>query len=388
MVYEEKSKSMDRHIVHYDQDTFFVSVARLENSALLNRPVLIGGGSDRGVVASCSYEARAFGVHAGMPMRMARLLCPQAAVVRGDMDTYSRYSQIITQIIAEKAPTFEKPSIDEHYVDLTGMDKYIGCQRWAHEMREWIIRETGLPISFGLSSNKTVSKVATGQAKPNGELKVDRGTEKPFLAPLSIRKIPMIGAKAYHTLRNMGVERVGTLQELQPELMERVMGKNGVTIWHKANGIDDSPVVPYSERKSIGTEDTFDKDTTDMEFLRKTIVTMVDKIAFELRKKGKVASQVVVKIRYSNFDTHEKQATIPYTSADHVLTRTALELFKKLYSRRMLIRLVGVKLTGLVSGSHQINLFDDTASQVSLYQALDKIRLRFGAQSVVKAISL
>ncbi len=379
---------MTRQIIHMDQDTFFVSVARLTRPELRGQPVLIGGSSDRGVVASCSYEARAFGVHSAMPMRLARQLCPQAILVRGDMDEYSRQSRIITEIITERAPVVEKTSIDEHYIDVTGMDRYFGCLTWAHELRERIIRETGLPISLGLSTSKTVSKIATGQAKPSGERRVDPGGEKAFLAPLSIRKIPGLGGKSYSLLRNMGVEQIATLQRLDPELMERVMGKSGISIWQKANGIDVAPVVPYSEKKSISKEETFGQDTTDMQLLRKTIITMVDRLAFELRRSGKVASTVVVKIRYANFDTHDRQETIPYTSADHVLSKKALELFGKLYSRRMLIRLIGVKLTGLVAGNYQISLFDDTAEQVNLYQALDKIRLRFGADSVMKAISL
>ncbi len=378
--------NMDRSILHLDLDTFFVSVERLENRALIGKPVIVGGTSDRGVVASCSYEARQYGVHSAMPARLAKQLCPEAIFVKGDYDAYTRFSEMVTDILKESAPMVEKASIDEHYCDLTGMDKFIGCTKWATELRQRIIRETRLPISFGLSVNKTVSKVATGQAKPNGQLHIISGTEKPFLAPLSIKKIPMIGNKTYMQLRNMGISQVGTIQQMDVELMQRVLGENGVTIWRKANGIDNSPVVPYSERKSLSKEETFDKDTTDMNMLKKIIVRMVDTLAYDLRSQQKLTSCITVKIRYSNFDTETKQARVPYTSSDRALTEKALELFHKLYSRRMLIRLIGIKFSNLVHGSYQIDLFNDTMAQVNLNNALDGIRNRFGVKAVGKAI--
>lgn len=379
---------MQRQIVHLDLDTFFVSVERLQNSSLNGKPILIGGSSDRGVVASCSYEARAFGVHSAMPMKLARQLCPQAILVRGDMDAYSKYSAMVTEIIEERAPVVEKASIDEHYLDITGMDRFFGSLKWTRELRERIIKETGLPISFGLSVNKTVSKIATGQAKPNGLLSVEQGTEIPFLAPLSIRKIPMVGEKTYIMLRNMGVEKVRTLQEMPMQLMQDVMGQNGTIIWKKAQGIDNTPVEPYSERKSMGSEETFERDTTDMQQLRKTLISMVSNLCFDLRKEQKLTSVITVKIRYSNFDTHTRQLKIPYTSSDAVLTRHALNLFNALYTRRMLIRLVGVKFSGLVQGNYQIDLFSDTIEHISLYQAMDAIRKRYGLSAIKKAISL
>jgi len=378
----------DRTIVHLDLDTFFVSVERLMNPKLIGKPVLIGGTSDRGVVASCSYEARRFGVSSAMPMRMALNLCNDAIVVRGDMEEYSKYSRMVTEIIAEKAPVYEKASIDEHYLDITGMDRFFGSLKWTHELRERIIKETGLPISLGLSVNKTVSKIATGEAKPNGEIQVEQARVKPFLAPLSIRKIPMIGVKTYQLLRSMGVADIQTLSMIPPEMMEKLMGKNGHDIWKKANGIDSTPVVPYSEQKSISTESTFEQDTIDVVRLREILSSMVEKIAFQLRKKGKLTGCISVKIRYSNFDTHSLQKTISYTSFDHVLTTIAQELFGRLYQRRMLIRLIGVRFSHLVNGVQQLNMFEDTPEMVSLYQALDRIRKRYGPKAVRKAISM
>uniref|UniRef100_UPI0018F1E3C4 DNA polymerase IV n=1 Tax=Adhaeribacter pallidiroseus TaxID=2072847 RepID=UPI0018F1E3C4 len=378
----------NRTIAHFDLDTFFVSVERLRNSQLVGKPVIIGGLSDRGVVASCSYETRRYGVHAGMPIRMAKQLCGEALIMRGDMEAYSKYSADVTQVIAAKADIYEKASIDEHYLDVTGLDRFFGTWKWTNELRNLIMKETGLPISFGLSVNKTVSKIATGQAKPNGTLQVQQEQVKPFLSPLSLRKIPGVGEKNYQLLRNMGVPTIEVLTMIPPDVIRKVLGKEGISIWEKANGIDLAPVVPYSEQKSISTERTFSTDTTDVAYLNNLLVSMVEKLAFELRQQEKLTSCITVKIRYANFDTHTQQMMIPYNAADHILIRKAKELFQKLYNRRMLIRLLGVRLSHLVQGFQQIDLFEDTTELVNLYQAMDKIRHRYGAEAVKRAAGL
>jgi DNA polymerase-4 len=379
---------IDRTIVHFDLDSFFVSVERLLNSKLNGLPIIIGGTSDRGVVSTCSYEARAFGVHSAMPMKLAMRLCKDAIVIRGDMDQYSKYSRLVTEVIADKAPLYEKASIDEHYLDISGMDRFFGSYQWTKELRHNIIKETGLPISFGLSVNKTVAKIATGESKPNGELQVLAPEVQPFMFPLSIRKIPMLGKKTFHLLRSMGVSTIETLSRIPPNMMEQVLGNNGLMLWKKANGIDNSQVEPYSERKSISTERTFEQDTTDVVRLRLLLIAMVEKLAFQLRKKQKMTGCVTVKIRYSNFDTHSQQKHIPYTGFDHVLMKVSTELFEKLYNRRMLIRLIGVRFSDLVYGVQQLNLFEDTPEMINLYQAMDKVRLRFGSHVIKRASSL
>lgn len=377
-----------RNIVHLDLDTFFVSVERLVNTELEGKPVIIGGTSDRGVVASCSYESRKFGVHAGMPMKMARLLCRDAVFIRGDMELYSNYSHTVTDVIAERAPLYEKASIDEHYIDVTGMDRFFGLLQWAHELRQAIIRHTGLPISFGLSVNKTVSKIATGEAKPNGELFVQQDGVKPFLAPLSIRKIPMIGEKTYRLLRSMGIVTIDTLSQMPVEMMQRVMGKNGIVIWEKANGIDRTAVHPYHEAKSVSTENTFDQDSIDIVRMKEILVKMVEKISYELRDKQKLTSCVTVKIRYSNFDTHTLQKQVPYTAFDHVLVPIVKELFDRLFQRRMLIRLIGVRYSSLITGTPQLNMFEDSTEMINLYQALDKMKHKYGPKIVRRGVAV
>lgn len=372
-------------IAHLDLDSFFVSVERLHNRELVGKPVLVGGTDSRGVVASCSYEARKFGVHSAMPMRTALQLCPEAIVVKGDSGRYSQLSNDITDILKEEVPLFEKTSIDEFYADLTGMDKFFGCFKLTSEIRERIIKETGLPISFGLSINKTVAKVATGEAKPNNKIEVPRGTEKPFLAPLPVQKIPMVGDKTALLLSRMGVKRIHTLQKMPAEVMERSMGKPGLGIWKKANGIDNSPVIAYHEKKSISLERTFQKDTIDVEKLRTLVVAMAENLAFQLRQGDKLTACVTVKVRYSDFNTYTQQKRIPYTSNDHTLINITKEIFEKLYQRRLLVRLVGVRFSHLVGGGLQINLFEDSEETIRLYQAMDKIRNRYGINAVKRA---
>jgi DNA polymerase IV len=377
-----------RTIVHLDMDAFFVSVECLKDSRLKGKPLLVGGMGDRGVVAACSYEARHYGVHSAMPMKLARRLCPQAIIIGGDMESYSKYSRMVTEIISDKVPLYEKSSIDEFYIDMTGMDKFFGCSRFSHELRQYIMKESGLPVSYGLASNKLISKVATDEAKPNGQLEIAFGQEKSFLAPLDVGKIPMVGKQTAILLRRMGVETVKTLSEIPLPYMQNLLGKNGIELWRRANGIDESPVVPYHEQKSIGTENTFQKDTIDPGFLASELTRMTEHIGFELRKQNKLTGCITVKIRYSNFETVTKQSMISYTSCDHLLLGKAKELFAKLYDRRLLVRLMGIRFTHLVPGNYQIHLFDDTEEMIRLYQAIDSIKNSFGPETVMRARSV
>ena len=378
---------MNRAIVHMDLDTFFVSCERLKNSELEKIPLIIGGG-DRNVVASCSYEARYFGVRSAMPIKMALRLCPEAKVIKGDMEHYSNMSHLVTEVIQEKVPVLEKASIDEFYLDLSGMDQFFGCYKWTTEIADAVTKNTGLPISFALSTNKTVSKIGTGESKPIGRFEIREQNIQPFLNPLSVKKIPMVGAKTFELFSRLGIKTIQTLSEMPVEVLQQLVGKNGSLLWEKAHGIDESLVIPYSERKSISKENTFSQDTIDVQNIKSLLSGMVEHLAFQLRTEKWLTSTIVVKIRYSNFDTETKQCRIPYTSSDHTLLKYVLELFKKGYTRRMRIRLIGVKFTGLVHGFHQMNLFEDTEELISLYQTMDKIKNRFGAASVGKASGL
>jgi DNA polymerase-4 len=378
----------DRAILHMDLDSFFVSVEYLRNDSLRGKPLIIGGESNRGVVSTCSYEARKYGVHSAMPMKMARRLCPDAIVMRGDMEEYSRYSHLVTEVIAEASPLFEKSSIDEFYVDLSGMDRYFGCYQWSESLRDRILRETGLPISFGLSVNKLVSKISAGEVKPNGKIQIDPGTERGYLAPLSTRKMPGIGTETYKKLSFMGVRTLRILGEIPVILLEREFGKYGATLSQHANAIDPTPVRPYIEQKSMSSETTLSEDTIDLTRIYAKLTAMTDKLAFELRDAGRLASCVTVKIRYADFNTFTRQTQIAYTASDRTLQTTVRSLFDKLYERRQLIRLIGIRFSGLVHGNYQIDLFEDTQSDIRLMEQMDHIRRRWGSGAIMRASTL
>ncbi len=345
----------------------------------------MGGSSDRGVIATCSYEARKFGVRSAMPVRLAKRLCPDLLLIKGDMDSYSKYSNLVTEIISSQVPLFEKASIDEFYVDMTGMERFFNCSGYSTELRKKVSKESGLAISFGQASNKLISKVATDEGKPNGQLEIPFGYEKEFLAPLGIEKLPMVGNKTGELLKRMGVETIDILSQIPVEMMMNLLGKNGIELWRRANGIDETPVVPYYEQKSIGTENTFDTDTIDMKFLHAELVRMTERIAFELRAANKLTACVTVKIRYSDFQTFTKQVMVSYTASDHVLLLKVREIFDKLYDRRLLVRLIGVRFSHLVPGNYQINLFEDTQEMIQLYQAIDSIKQQYGEDLLMRA---
>lgn len=377
----------NRFIAHLDLDTFFVSVERLKNSALNHQPLLVGGHGDRAVVAACSYETRKFGVHSAMPMKIALRLCPQAIVVEGDRSSYSYYSRLVTDIIQTNVPVMEKASIDEFYVDLTGIERYYGCSQFLRELKHKIRSESGLPISYALASNKLISKIATDDAKPDGFKEIAQGTERSYLAPLPVQRIPGVGDKTFTTLRQIGVHTIQQLSEVSPSTLHHLLGKHGTDLLRKSMGIDTSPVVPYTERKSIGTEETFLEDTNNKEFLQGQIIRMVEKLAFQLRRSKKLSGCITLKLRYANFETVSKQMVIAYTSSDLVLIRSIKELFDKLLDSNKLVRLVGVRLSHLIQGGLQINLFEQTEASTRLHQAMDTIRSRFGHEIIKRAIS-
>ncbi len=374
-----------RYIAHFDLDAFFVSVECINNPSLKGIPLLVGGHSERGVVAACSYEARKYGIHSAMPMKTALRLCPHATVVGNARGEYSKYSRWVTEIIAAKAPLFEKASIDEFYLDLTGMDRYFDPWKWTIELREEITGATKLPISFALASNKMVSKIATNEAKPNGYIHVPAGLEQEFLAPLKVDRIPGVGEQTNLALKEMGIITIRDLGKASLEDLEKRFGKYGSDLYNKARGIHTSEVVPYHEAKSISTENTFEENKSDLDFLMAELVRMTEKVAYELRQDNKTAGCVAVKIRYGDFETTSRQMAIPYTFYDDELIGKAKELFHKLWRRGQPIRLLGVRLSELTSEAIQTNLFEDTKKKTSLYKAIDDVKNKFGKYAVVKA---
>ena len=374
------------HIAHFDLDSFFVSVEIQNNPSLKGKPVLVGG-YERGVVAACSYEARKFGIHSAMPMKKAMQLCPQAIITNASRDQYSKYSRWVTDIIASKVPLFEKASIDEFYIDLSGMDKFFGVSKYAQELRLHITSETGLPISCGLSSARFISKMATNEAKPNGFLEIPHGKEKEFLWPLAVEKINGVGKQTEIQLKKLGFYKIEDLAKSTQEYLEKHLGKWGLSLWNKSQGIGSTEIVTDWEQKSMSHENTFDIDYTDVDFLHKEIVRLTEKTCYGLREDEKLTGCVTVKIRYSDFETFSKQEVIDYTALDDQLIAKAKDIFNKSYQKGRPVRLVGVRFSQLIPFTMQMSLFDNQVEKLQLYKAVDEIKDRFGSKMVTKAVN-
>jgi len=377
-----------RHIAHFDLDAFFVSVEILKNPALKGRPIIVGGDGQRGIVAACSYEARKFGIQSAMPALSAKRLCPHAIFLRGSYHDYSYYSRMVTQIIADSVPVYEKASIDEFYIDLSGMDRFFGVSQYTRELREKIIKQTGLPISYGLSTSKLVSKMATNEAKPNGYLEVAAGKETDFLWPLTVDKIPGVGKQTQIQLHNLGIFTIEQIAKTLVDQLEYHFGKWGKKLWEKSCGISDSAVEHYSEQKSISHENTFDADFADTNFLHTELVRLTEKTAYSLREEEKLTGCVTLKLRYADFTTVSKQEVIDYTALDNILISKVKDLFNKLYKKNEKVRLLGVRFSHLVPMTIQMNLFDDAVEKLELYKAVDDIKNQFGSNAVSKATSI
>ena len=375
-----------RAILHLDLNAFFASVECLRNSSLQGKPLLIGGSKERGIIASCNSEAQAFGIRTGMPMKQALYLCPDAQVLRGDPEVYARHSALVREIIAEQAPVFEQASIDSFYLDLTGMDRYFGCWKWSGELQQKVCRESGLPLSLGLAVNKTVSKVGAGEAGPNGARLVAAGSEKHFLAPLLVKKLPAVELSTARHLALMGVRTCKTLGELPPRLLEYEFGAAGRQLWRKANGEDDSPVVPYLEEEALSEEHNFHSSTIELRILQDRLRRQTAQLAHELRRLGNLTAQVTVKMRYADGNTYTRQSKITPTCQDQALTEKVLWLFERLFERRQLVQMVGVRFSGLVTGGRQLSLFDHTDKEARLLVAMDRVRDRFGKDKVQRAL--
>jgi len=371
-------------IAHFDLDSFFVSVEIINNPSLKGKPVLVGG-SERGVVAACSYEARKYGIQSAMPMKTAMKLCPHAIVVGGSRGDYSKYSRWVTDIIALKAPLFEKASIDEFYCDMTGLEKFFGVSKYTSDLRQLIIRETGLPISCGLASSKFISKIATNEAKPNGFLEIPPGKEKEFLWPLAIEKINGVGKQTELQLKNFGIYTIEDIAKAGFEVMEKNFGKAGESLWNKSQGIGNTKIETDWEQKSMSHENTFEEDKNDVNFLYSEIVRLTEKTAWSLREDEKLTGCITVKIRYSDFETTSRQETIDYTSLDDQLIMKAKDLFNKSWQKKRPVRLLGVRFSQLIPFTMQMSLFNNNEGKLNLYKTVDNIKVRFGSKMVTKA---
>ena len=373
-----------RYIAHFDLDAFFVSVELLKRPQLKGKPLIVGGDGQRGIVAACSYEARKYGIQSAMPSLTAKRLCPHAVFLKGSYHEYSTYSRQVTNIIASSVPHFEKASIDEFYIDMTGMDKFFGVSQYAKDLRKKIMKDTGLPISYGLSTSKIVSKMATNEAKPNGYLEILPGKETDFLWPLTVDKIPGVGKQTVKQLQSLGINTIEQIAKTPVDQLEYSFGKWGKRMWEKAYGIDYNNIDQYSEQKSLSHENTFHEDHTDQNFLYKELVRLCEETAFDLREEKKLTGCVTVKIRYHDFETVSRQEVIDYTALDDVLIAKVKSLFNKLYKKGHKVRLLGVRFSHLIAFNVQMNLFDPSEQKFQLYKAIDKIKTRFGHDMITK----
>ena len=375
---------LERYIAHFDLDAFFVSVELLKKPELKGKPLIVGGDGQRGIVTACSYEARKYGIQSAMPAMTAKRLCPDAIFLKGSYHEYSNYSRQVTDLIASSVPHYQKASIDEFYIDMNGMDKFFGIRRFTKNLREKIIKETGLPISYGLSTSKLVSKMATNEAKPNGYLEIPAGKETAFLWPLTVDKIPGVGKQTLIQLQSLGINTIEQLAHIPIDQLEYSFGKWGRRMWEKAHGIDHNIVERYSEQKSISHENTFHEDYNDVNFLHKELIRLCEETAFDLREEKKLTGCVTVKIRYHDFETVSRQEVVHYTALDDVLIAKVKSLFNKLYKKGNKVRLLGVRFSHLIPFNVQMSLFDQSEEKFQLYKTIDKIKMKFGHDAITK----
>ncbi len=384
---------MLRQILHVDMDAFFVSVEELADPSLKGKAVVVGADPDgRGVVAAASYEARKFGVHSAMPVRTAKKLCPHAIFLRGHHAKYREYSEKIYEIFQEFTPAIEMVSIDEAYLDLTGSERlHGGTLRAADRLIATVRERTGLNCSVGASTSHLVSKIASDQAKPHGLLYVLPGCEATFLAPLPIRRMPGIGKVTEPELLSLGIATIGDLQTHGLERLKTKFGKYGEWLYAKSLGKDTGAYAYEEEPKSISHETTFDQDTADLGELERTLSYLSQRVAARLRDHRLYARTVGLKLRNHRFQTITRDATIEEpTHLDSVIFENVLRLFESAWNRKEKIRLVGVRASNLESSSVQLGLLDSARREKlgRIFQAADKVRKRYGFESLQLARSL
>jgi len=378
---------MSRRIMHIDLDAFFVSVEQVLNPELKGKPVVVGGRPDRrGVVASASYEARAFGLHAGMPLVTARRLCPQAIFIEGSFTKYREASQRFMAILADFSPYLESVSLDEAYLDVTGFESIHGSiHQMALAIKQRIKDEAGLPSSIGIAGCKVIAKIAAEQSKPDGLLDIAAGEERSFLAPLPIAKLPGVGEKTEGILNGLGINTIGQLANMPLSALKGHFGVFGELLHRHANGIDDRKVEPPAAAKSISRETTFGQDIRDRSLLKATLGYLSERVGAELRQKGRQAGCVTLKLRYADFSTITRRHTLmKATDADQTIFNTGLKLLTTALSQeKQLVRLIGIGVSNLTEAGRQLDMLDSSAQKLEqLNKAIDRIRKKYGFTAI------
>ena len=378
---------MARRIMHIDLDAFFVSVEQAERPELRGKPVVVGGRPDqRGVVAAASYEARAFGLHSGMPLITASRLCPQAIFIEGNFPKYRRASEKFMKILADFSPFMEPMGLDEAYLDVTGFESLHGSIRqMALAIKKRVKDEIGLTASVGIASGKIVAKVASDLSKPDGLIEVPEGGEGAFLAPLPIGKLPGIGKKTERLLRGLGIATIGELARMPLSTLKSHFGASGEVLQRFASGVDERKVEPPGEAKSISRETTFAQDTRNRPQLEATLRYLSERVGGELREPNKQACCVTLKLRYADFTTITRSRTLsqPF-DADQTIFETGLGLLKKALSQdKRAVRLIGIGVSHLTKPGSQLSMWDSSALKLGqLNRAIDRIRQKYGFTAI------
>lgn len=376
-----------RTIFHLDLDAFFVSVERILDPGLNGKPVIVGGDPKygRGVVAACSYEARAFGLHSAMPIRTAYKLCPHGIYLHGHGDEYTRFSKSVKNILEQYAPLIEQASIDEFYLDMTGTRKMYGSMfAFATKLQREIWDKLALPCSIGIGSNKTVAKIGSDCMKPKGITYIIPGMEEQFLAPMPVETIPGVGKVMQKNLNVRGIYTIGDITKLPSDYFGTAFGKYGIDLWRKAHGEGTEYLTIQRERKSISRETTFGNDVTSEEEIKNTLFYLTGKVCQSLRKRGWEASTIDIKLRYTDFQTLTRSKTIKPTDDDKIIFEAAWELMKKAKARRVGVRLIGVGLTNFSPLNQQEYLFEDyEIKRKKMLRAVTQIRDKYGYESLL-----
>ncbi len=378
---------MARRIMHIDLDAFFVSVEQVLNPELKGKPVVVGGRPDRrGVVTSASYEARKFGLHAGMPLYTANRLCPQAIFIEGSFTKYRETSKKFMAILADFSPFLEPVSLDEAYLDATGFESIYGSvHQMAAKIKQRIKDELGICASVGIASNKVVAKVASDLSKPDGLLEIAAGEERSFLSPLPVAQMPGIGKKTERILKGLGINTIGELSVMPLSALKSHFGASGEFLHRCANGIDDREVEPPGAAKSISRETTFGKDVRDRSLLAATLRYLEERVGNTLRRQGKQTRCVTLKLRYADFTTITRRHTLSHTTdSDQTIFDTGLKLLKRALSQgKQPVRLIGIGVSSLVETGRQLDMLDSSARrQEQLNRAIDRIRNRYGFTAI------
>jgi DNA polymerase-4 len=376
-----------RQILHVDLDAFFVAVEQARDPTLRGKPVIVGGEpGGRGVVATASYEARAFGVHSAMPLKTAQRLAPHAVFLRGDFKEYGHVSQAFHAILAHYTPLVESGGLDEAYLDVTGCEPVVGSARQAAAtIRARIQDELGIAASVGVATSKLVAKVASDRAKPDGVCFVPERTEADFLAPLPLRALPMLGPRLEERLRKLGLSTLGQLAALSPKTLEGLLGRQGRVIWQRSRGIDLSPVAGEHTAKSISREGTFSSDVADPEHLRALLRAFSESVGLQLRRQGRRARTVTLKLRYEDFTTISRSSTLPrpLNSNEAIFEAAGALLNGVRQAERRPVRLIGVGASNLVDDAVQLSLEPSREMKAeSLSVVFDRVRGKFGTRSL------